>query len=170
MAIKEFEGAHGTTLNKYAEIKKTGFFRYSGLAGYGIYFWIGIHCISLAKEWCICNKKIKMSDCVVIIANIKVDDVNYLDLETLEMKDSIYRLIIKLKLDINDKDKKAKLYDSFIKDIEKMINNEIHVYQIRLPAPKKSTYPYEIIGTPFCCVVRNNKCIFNIRQIKCLEV
>ncbi|MBF0337369.1 MAG: hypothetical protein HQL05_06010 [Nitrospirae bacterium] len=176
MAIKCYIGSHGTTVSICERILRSGFNSGGGLAGNGVYFWVeGPLYLKLAKEWYIHKNSMgtrnaEMSECGVIIAKIKADESEYLNMETIEMTNLIHNLCRKLRIDENNKAQKERLYNMAVKDVEKELGKVFKALIIRLPSPQYSTYRNKITGNPWCCVVRVTDCIHIIACHKCEEI
>jgi len=158
-----YNGSHGTSLVRCNEIKKTGFKLSSdrpGRAGKGVYFWVkGTLYLRLAKEWFIDGKnkgvyKESNPECAIIIANLKAQLIEYLDLENAGFKERIFNLGDKKGINFNNPFEIAKLYNLFISKLEEELKTTIKIFTIRAAPPEGSSYPIKAIGAPLCCVAR----------------
>ncbi|KJR43275.1 hypothetical protein MCHI_000833 [Candidatus Magnetoovum chiemensis] len=167
MAEVCYIGSHGTSRSKYNAICREGFKLGSGRAGKGVYFWIENPLyLELAIDWC---KFRGISDGVIIIAEIKAEDTEYLDLEDIEYSNKILTICLEKRLNVKDNNVLEQLYNSYVEEIERELGINIKILTKKLAAPPHSKYPMQM-GAPLCCVVRDIGCIFIKYCISCEEV
>ncbi len=168
------EGSHGTSVSRAQLVQKNGFRQGSGRGGTGVYFWLGPYYIELAVGWYnfLASKNEFINDenpsCAVIIALIKADESEVLNLEDETLKNEI--AVVVKKQGINPKNKRAvaKLYDSFIMRLEQKLQVKFKAVKIRVGFPPLEfikDYPISIIGAPLCCITRDPGCV-TINEIR----
>lgn len=161
-------GTHGTSEENARRIHNSQFFSRQGRGGTGIYFWRrNEYSVVLSKGWYdFYLKKHKYDKTVLnnfayINAKIDVHEDNFLDFESVELKDKIASVAFSRKLDRKISEEEiAALYDYFIKRLEKELDTKFYVWQLRVNAPYTANdYPLNILGNPICYVVNNNDII-----------
>jgi hypothetical protein len=165
-----YEGSHGTTKERAKNILSFGF-RIRGARhryGAGVYFWKkSHHYINLAIGWHKYAEKTglyrydKNTSCTVIIADLVAEENEVLDLEDALLKDKIAKLAEEKNI---NEDWKA--ISSLVEAFVQLIQAELKIkYKIVLkkatPPPKDCCpkYPYNLLGWPDCCIVKDVTCI-----------
>ena len=95
----------------------------------------------------------------VICAILSVDEDNYLDMESFDVKEELWHLAEETGLkDVKDR---AKLYDKFIEIVERGKKIKVKVAELRASLPRDhfDCYPMKILGPPFCYTARDVACI-----------
>lgn len=134
-----YKGTHGTSHSRAQSISSAGFLNptHAGRAGVGVYFWSYDRDSSLAKElathwW----KKYHgdgeydgdaCKECAVILVDIAVDKKDTINLECLELREMLSKLILQHK--VENFGQKAKVYELLLRRIE-----------------EKRSAPYELVG------------------------
>lgn len=172
-----YTGSHGTSLNRYRKILGSGFSLGSGRAGNGIYFWVESYLyLELAKAWFKYKNATgeyndeRKPECVVLIAEIKTNDTEYLDLEDMNFKNYIYQLGLEQKIDFYNAKDVARLHNLFITKMEQKLGHLIKMLTIRVAPPRDYKYPIMAIGAPLCCVARTQDCVTVKDYKSCKEV
>ncbi len=167
------EGSHGTSVSRAQLVQKNGFRQGTGKGGTGVYFWLGPYYIELAVGWYkfLASKNRFSNDenpsCAVIIALIKADESEVLNLEEEVLKNEIAAVVKKQGIDPRNKNAVAKLYDSFIMRLEQKLQVKFKAVKVRVGIPLEflKDYPISIIGAPLCCIAREIGCI-TINEIR----
>lgn len=172
---------HGTC-NSYANlICEENFKICDGRHGAGVYFWDATNfddAVDLARSYAEYNfskgsySHVDEKDPCVLVCNILLNKINFLDLESLEYL-SVFRAYLlrfdaKLKLSKDWNDIKAeltKIYNGFFHELEQLSKEKILVYHVKAAAPdnyKKSKSDGLKWATQYassCLVVRENSVI-----------
>jgi len=167
-------GTHGTTQANAERIQATGFHDSKGRSGTGVYLWAvydGYFHVPLAIAWTryslasanYLNQRTQTSQSIrVIHCSITLGpDVEFLDLETCEMKTMLIEVAVKLHmLQSERKEDLCRCVDFLVGQVEKITGVPIVVLQARVAAPKpeffrKEKYPIRLIGAPMSYIVRN---------------
>lgn len=174
-----YNGSHGTSMHQYESIKTSSFRVADGRGGKGIYFWKESRLyLELAKAWFEHGKNSgyykneQDAEGVVILATLKVKNIEFLDLEEQEFKDRIFDVSVQMGIDLNDKCKLSRLNNVVIKRFEKMSGRNIKMYTVRVAPPRfcKLRYPIAALGAPVCCVARTPDIITIVSCSPCNEV
>lgn len=174
-----YNGSHGTSMSRCESIKTTSFRVSAGRGGTGVYFWKESRLyLQLAKAWFEHEKNRGSyknehgTQGVVIVAALKVKNIEFLDLEEQEFKDMIVDVSIQMGIDLNNTDKLARLNDVVVKRFEKKSGHTIKMYTVRVAPPKFCTFKYPIraLGAPVCCVARTSDIITIVSCHPCNEV
>jgi len=161
------EGSHGTSISRASNIRKNGWKMQPGMAGTGIYFWAkSIYYIELAQAWyrqAKAEERYRDDDniaCCIILVHIKCKEDEMLDIETEGVRLNILKLAIEKKVNVKSHKAIAPVFDLYVKRLEEKAGIKYKVLSIKVPTPRKDyfevDYPYNILGSPLCMVVRDN--------------
>jgi hypothetical protein len=163
-------GSHGTTATRAEGIKKCNFTSRGGRGGDGVYFWRENDYSSvLAKGWYeyLLNDQQYVNDLNKSFEEIKVmitvEEDNYIDLETDEMKDELAKMAKNKNLvkKLNE-DEICAFFNYIIERLEKKCSTKFLVWKLRLNPPRNCVeYPFYVLGNPLCYVVNDN-CLITI--------
>ena len=168
---KTFEGSHGTSRTNAKEIQRNGFKLGNGRVGKGIYFWAEqFKYLELAEYWWKQEfKKRKYKDqrepyCAILVVQIAIPEEEILDLEDRELKKRISILADKKNIGFRDWDSIGKLYNGFVKLLEKDRKTEYNLLICRVAPPEniESVYSIAISGAPEAYILKKNDYITDI--------
>jgi len=118
------------------------------------------------KIWPIAGMNIvsvKVNEGVILRAEIRLDENEFLDLEHPSYKDALSLFAKTRPSEISPADDAGELgvlYNLFIGELETAAQQKYKVCQVRLPAPPKCpSYPTFLLGNPLAYVVRDPTCI-----------
>ncbi len=160
----ELTGTHGTSVALKAEIASRGFVpTRHGRGGPGVYVWrSGRLAEQLARKWY--EQRLAEgaygtgpgSKGIIVHVHIRLDDDEYLNLESPDVKDEIVGIALQQGLDTRDSSKLSALYDAYVKSLEKATEKFIVVLELRVAWPKSwRDYPVEVAGAPVTYVIRS---------------
>lgn len=163
------KGTHGTSRSCASLIEKTGFQigGRGGRGGSGVYFWSYRTNDSIAKElagyWhqdqLNANRYVLDGDksCAIIFVELTVKDGEYLDLTDDDIKARFVtysRHVLRHTRGYPRKRALTRVYDLFVKHIEKLMDVSISVVRVNLPPPGSYTVSIGIVGAPGCYIVK----------------
>jgi len=158
-------GLHATTMSSYQEICKNGFKSGKGLRGTGVYFWDDAEHLAyeLACSWYKYSLHVKAySNCdnaemAIVQGKWEIEETEFLDIEPRDIRVEVYKTGIALEIDMTDRKKLCGLYDAFFKRLEKNLGCQIKVIGVGvspLPIGYSPKYPSQVLGPPYCYIVR----------------
>jgi len=166
--MKKLSGTHGTTIARTEKISREGFKGRIGRRGTGVYFWCdSYHAKDLAESWWrYSNDRGRYigdnnTNFALIIGFFEVNDDEYLNIETHELKNQIAIIIANKKIP-NRLEYLAATYDLFINRLEAQNNQKYQIIEMRVSPPQMKYceyYPILILGDPYCYLVRDTDCI-----------
>ncbi|AEV28935.1 hypothetical protein SpiGrapes_1115 [Sphaerochaeta pleomorpha str. Grapes] len=160
-------GLHATTASNYQNICCEGFKSGTGLRGSGVYFWDDEEGLAyeLSCNWYdySLNKLKAYKDCenkemVIILGQWDIEENEFIDLEARELRVEIYQTGIALKIDMTNRSNLCGLFDAFIKRFEIEIGCQIKVMGVGVSPLSKDyspNYPCQVLGPPYCYIVRD---------------
>lgn len=161
----KYKGTHGTSHSRALSIHSGSFHKptYSGRAGSGVYFWAYDRDPSLAKELAIRwwqkshdDGEYSCDDCkehAVIFANIDIEKKDTINLDCLELREMLSRLIKQNR--VNSFSDKAKVYEIFLNRIEARRNTPYELIGVFLDPPGSTPHHWLSKSQP-AYIVRSN--------------
>ena len=113
--------------------------------------------------------------CSLIRCEIECEESRYLDLELIEIRQAIVRLVAAQgigKEKGNDNDCLTKLYDLFVSKIEEKLNSKFKLLKCSLGVQELGNnkwYPFGAIGNPVGLIVRDKSILGNYRYEICKQ-
>ena len=172
------KGSHGTSETRAATICTGGFIVGSGRAGTGVYFWAeSPYWTELAAGWYRFALSRRQYDKearragVIIFVEITVDETEVFYCENAVVASLIASLFRRMGLnrEASDEDM-ARLWDGFIKEMERKQGVTYKVLEKRLAPPPREfcDYPIQRLDAPFAYMVRFPECVhvFRTERIK----
>lgn len=163
------QGVHGTTRAAALKIVQQQTFQISatGRIGAGVYFWReSIYAKDLANCWYeyrVRKGDYQAAEGVILRAEIRLDENEFLDLEHPSYKDALSLFAKTRPSEISPADDAGELgvlYNLFIGELEVAAQQTYKVCQVRIPSPPKCpSYPTFLLGNPLAYVVRDSTCI-----------
>lgn len=163
------QGTHGTCISCAESIEHSGFKMSTGRGGIGVYFWRDSKLAAdLARGWYEFYfskgkyREFKNSKCAILYVTLNAAEDEILDLEDPEIKDQLYELMEKLDILPHPKDEEiATAHDLFVRELEKTINKNIKILELRVGLPKDYFTFYELkaLGAPICYIARDSAII-----------
>lgn len=166
------KGLHGTSKRKAEIIRASSFRSGEGRIGRAIYFWrdspLAKH---LAEGWfnSLKARRVYQKDpldqypeCAVICVDIRCDDLEYLNLETSDIKDRLMDLAQRKGVDISNDAVCVALYSMLVEGMEQELHTKIKVMEVRVAPPEDRfvpQYQIKLFGAPLSYVVRDKSCI-----------
>ena len=177
ISYDEYIGSHGTTFDRWLLIKENNTFCYGeGERGTGVYFWEkNDYAKSLAIAWYVNRRKkqkcnqVSEQNCAIIWATIKVNKGLIIDFNESKWRNYVLKLL-KKNDNPDNREETCKIYDLVCEKIEQQLKNKIKlvITSVYPPSIKKvDIYPTQIVGMATCYVVKDPKCIDNL---KCEEI
>jgi len=162
-----YKGSHGTTRVRAGNILKSSFRKGPGRHGTGAYFWLeSPYYFQLAIDWFnssyaeYVTEGESKPECAIIVAELMADDSEVLDLDNRTLRASLMNLVYnKEKIRRLNSSDRTRLFDSFIRDLERELHIEFKIVLVRTAPPQGSKYPLSFIGPPDCGIARDVTCI-----------
>lgn len=169
----QLSGYHATTVSNYEQIVSQGFLKGKGLRGTGVYFWEE-NCgfgVELSKGWYrFCKERRDYDSCrnseIAIIQGFfePKDEYSFLNIEVRKIRESIYRLAVKHKMDVKDLAGLYAIYDLFFCQLENHTRCSLQVIEttVNTFGVRYSEFPSQLLGQPYCYIVRDTG-IINVK-------
>ena len=172
---KTYLCAHGTFASNKTSIKENGFIKNPGDFGKGVYFWVGSpedYLIDLAKYWVNHGKKEKPNEKeeegTVIMCDVIVPEEEVLDLASFEFFESYSKyLSVECKGGRGySSEEMSDILEGYLHEMraEDGFHYNYCITRQWLPDNESLSFPVELLGSPFCMVIKSKGALENLKK------